>query len=130
VVVVRFLLIAIATALALSLPVLLSARAHAAGDMQNPDRLRGEMFIAGATLVDPPPEEVRDTHAYLTISGDAARRLYNTLKVPASADLCLSGRRLKRVGNISCSVGGKARDARCDFGLNLTDGSIAPGLVC
>lgn len=129
-IVVRFLLIAIATALALSLPVLLSARAHAAGDMQNPDRLRGEMFIAGATLVDPPAEEMPDTHAYLTISGDAARRLYNTLKVPAVADLCLSGRRLKRAGHLSCSVGAKAADARCDFALNLADGSIAPGLVC
>jgi hypothetical protein len=129
-VVVRFLLIAIVTAFVLSLPALLSARAHAAGDMQKPDRLRGEMFIAGATLIDPPPEEVHDTHAYLTISGDAARRLYNTLKVPAAADLCLSGRRLKRVGNVSCSVGAKPTDARCDFALNLADGSTAPGLVC
>ena len=126
----RLHLIAIGAGLALALPVLLAPAVHAAGDMQHPDRLRGEMFIAGATLVDPPTDEKRDTHAYLTISGDAARRLYNTLKVPAKADACLPGRRLKSVGHVSCSVGAKASDARCDFGLNLADGTIAPGLVC
>lgn len=129
-VVVRVLLIAIATALVLSLPALLPGRAHAAGDMQHPDRLRGEMFIAGATLVDPPPEEAHDTHAYLTISGDAARRIYNGLKTPDIADDCRSGRRLKRVGAISCSVGAKTDDASCDFALKLDDGTTAPGLVC
>jgi len=35
--------------------------------MQHPDRLAGEMFIAGATLVDPPPGEAADTHAYFSL---------------------------------------------------------------
>lgn len=119
-----------AAGLGLSLLVLMSPVAIAAGDMDHPDRLRGEMFIAGATLIDPPTEEPRNTHAYLTISGDAARRMFNSLKAPAEADACVPGRRLKRLGHVKCSVGAKAADATCDFSLNLTDGTLASGLVC
>jgi hypothetical protein len=115
---------------AVSAAILMPLAAHAAGDMQHPDRLRGEMFIAGATLVDPPADEPRATHAYLTISGDAARRMYATLKAADEPDLCQPGRRLKRLGNITCTVGARPADARCDFSINLGDGSLAPGLVC
>jgi hypothetical protein len=116
--------------IALLSALLLSPTVQAAGDMQSPDKLRGEMFIAGATLVDPPADEKRDTHAYLTISGDAARRLFNTLKVAAEPDLCEPGRRMKNVGHVHCSVGTRPSDARCDFALRLADGTLAPGLVC
>ncbi len=109
---------------------LLAPSARAAGDMQNPDRLRGELFIAGATLVDPPDGERTDTHAYLTIAGDAARRLYATMPAAAIQDLCTPGRRLKRAGHVTCSVGARPGDARCDFAINLGDGSLAPGSVC
>jgi hypothetical protein len=108
----------------------LVAMAAVAASPSKPERLRGEVFIAGATLVDPPPDEPRDTHAYLTIDGNAARRLFVALKVADVPDLCLPGRRMKRVGHITCTVGATAADARCDFGLNLGDGSAAPGLVC
>ena len=104
--------------------------ATATADAPDPDRLRGEMFISGATLVDPPPEEPRDTHAYVSIEGTAARRMYDALKVAATPDLCVSGRRLKRAGHVACSVGTKPSDARCDFAVNLVEGSLAPGLVC
>jgi hypothetical protein len=104
--------------------------AFAAGDMQNPDRLRGEMFIAGKTLVDPPVDEKRDTHAYMTVSGEAARRLFNTMKAPAQADLCQPGRRLKSAGHLRCSVGAKAADAKCDFSVDLASGTLGAGLVC
>jgi hypothetical protein len=110
--------------------VLLSLPANAAGDMQNPARLRGELFIAGATLVDPPPDERRDTHAYMTVSGEGAARLYAAMAGAATPDLCIPGRRLKRAGPLTCSVGARASDARCDFAINLGDGSLAPGLVC
>jgi hypothetical protein len=104
--------------------------AFAAGDMQNPDRLRGEMFIAGKTLVDPPTDEKRDTHAYMTVSGEAARRLFNTIKAPVKADLCQPGRRFKSVGHLRCSVGAKSADAQCDFSIDLASGTLGAGLVC
>jgi hypothetical protein len=104
--------------------------AFAAGDMQNPDRLRGEMFIAGRTLVDPPPEERRNTHAYLTVTGEAARRLFNTMTAPATADLCQPGRRMKSAGHLRCSVGTKPAEAQCDFSIDLSNGMLGAGLVC
>ena len=102
----------------------------AAGDMQHPDRLAGEMFIAGATLVDPPPGEPADTHAYLSLTGSAARSLFRALKAPEMPDACLPGRKMKSIGPIHCSVGAKPGDARCDFGIDLARGITAPGLVC
>jgi hypothetical protein len=115
-------------ALAMSAIILLPAAAYAGGDMQNPDRLRGQMFIAGATLVDPPPDEPRRSHAYLEVTGDAARHLYETMPAHAVPDLCSPGRRFKQAGHLTCSVG--ARDARCAFAIDLRDGALAAGTVC
>lgn len=107
-----------------------SALVAAPGDMQHPDRLTGAMFIAGATLVDPPPDEKSNTHAYLTLTGAAARRLYASIDAPAKPDLCVPGRRLKAVGSVQCSVDGKGGDAQCAFALDLRNGSARPGTVC
>jgi len=101
-----------------------------AADMQHPDRLAGEMFIAGATLVDPPPDEARGSHAYLSLTGVAARDLYRAMKAAETTDACSPGRRAKRVGALRCSVGAKPEDARCDFAIELTRGALAPGLPC
>lgn len=122
-------LAAILCAASLSVALLAPVDAVAGGAVKS-ERLRGELFIAGATLIDPPLDEPHDSHAYLMIEGSAARRLYVGLKAADVPDLCLPGRRVKRVGHLTCSVGATAADARCDFGLNLGDGSAAPGLVC
>ncbi len=53
--------------------VLLLAAAPALAQPQHPERLAGSLFLGGATLVDPPPEEATGTHAYITITGAAAR---------------------------------------------------------
>lgn len=111
-------------------PAMSTGAAGDAGDMQHPDRLAGEMFIAGATLVDPPPGERDDTHAYLSLSGPAARRLFRALKTTATTDACSPERRLKTVGALRCSVGRKTDDARCDFAIDLVRGVIAPNSVC
>ena len=36
---------------------------------QEVSQLRGEAFLAGKTAVDPPPDEPKNSHAYLTVSG-------------------------------------------------------------
>jgi hypothetical protein len=101
-----------------------------AADMQHPARLAGEMFIAGATLVDPPPDEPNDTHVYFSLSGTAARQLYRSLKAAEILDACTPGRRMKTVGHVRCSVGAKPNDALCDFAIDLARGTVAPGSVC
>jgi hypothetical protein len=103
---------------------------EAAGDMQHPIRLTGELFVAGATLVDPSPDEPTGTHAYLHLTGAAARKVFDTLKAKEKADACVPGRRLKAAGPVVCSVRGKTDDAYCDFALDLTRGVIASGSAC
>lgn len=107
-----------------------SLPAQAAGDMQHPIRLTGELFVAGATLVDPPPDEPSGTHAYLHITGAAARRVFDSLKATEKADACVPGRRIKAAGAVMCSARGKADDAYCDFALDLTRGTTASGTAC
>jgi hypothetical protein len=102
----------------------------AAGEMGHPIRLTGELFVAGATLVDPPPDEPTGTHAYLHLTGAAARRVFDALKAKEKADACVPGRRLKAAGPVVCSARGKADDAYCDFALDLTRGTTASGSAC
>ena len=92
--------------------------------------LSGDMFIAGATLIDPPPDEPTKTHAYLRLSGAAARKLFDALKPKATADACRPGRHLKTAGPVVCSVGAKPGDAECSFALDLASGGTAPGNAC
>jgi len=107
-----------------------AAPAGAAGDIQHPMRLTGEMFIAGATLIDPAAGEPGDTHAYLHLTGAAARRLFEAIKGAQALDACRPGRHIKVAGPIACSAGPKATDAECDFALELTSGATASGSSC
>jgi len=102
----------------------------AAGDLQNPDALRGRMFIAGATLIDAPTDEPSRSHAYFEVLGDAARHLFESMPALAVPDLCVPGRQFKQAGHLTCSVGTRAQDARCNFAVDLRDGELASGSVC
>jgi hypothetical protein len=82
------------------------------------------------TLVDPPADEPRNTHAYLRLTGPAARRLFDAIKGKVAADACEEGRRSKAAGNVVCSVGTKAKDAHCDFAIDTRSGMIAEGPPC
>lgn len=106
------------------------AASPATAQPQQPAPLTGSMFLGGATLVDPPPEEARDTHAYITITGAAARRMFAAMPGRAVADACEPGRQLKRSGAVWCSAGRAANDAACSFSLELTRGRLASGTPC
>lgn len=98
---------------------------------QDTVRMSGEMFIGGATLVDPPPGEAKNTHAYLTVTGPAALRLYRTMPAQEEDDLCRGdGRKLRRAGSLSCSIGAGGQEAVCDFGVDLRSGTLAGGPPC
>jgi hypothetical protein len=93
--------------------------------------LRGEMFIGGAQLVDPPADEAKDTHAYLAITGPAALRIYRSMPTPEEADSCRGdGHKLKRAGQLSCSITASGREAVCDFAVDLRSGKLAGGRPC
>jgi len=93
--------------------------------------LRGDVMIAGPQLVDPAPEDPRSSHAYVTVTGAAAIRLYRSMTARAEDDICLGdGRKLKRAGGLACSIARSGRDARCDFSLDLRQGTLAGGKPC
>jgi hypothetical protein len=51
---------------------------------QDVSPLRGEVFVAGRTPVDPPPEEPKNSHTYMTVSGPAAMRMYGRSRLGKS----------------------------------------------
>lgn len=98
---------------------------------QDATRLSGEMFIGGATLVDPPSGEAKNTHAYLTVTGPAALRLYRNMPAREEDDVCRGdGHKVRRAGTLACSIDARGQQAACDFGLDLRSGLPAGGRPC
>ena len=97
---------------------------------QEVSQLRGEAFLAGKTAVDPPPEEPKNSHAYLTVSGPAALRMYRAMPAKEEPNLCEQGKRLKRAGALVCSVTRNRRTATCDFSIDLINGALDSGRPC
>jgi hypothetical protein len=94
-------------------------------------QLRGEAFIAGATIIDPPPDEQQDTHAYLMLTGEAANRIFDSLKSSPTEDVCRGdGWVVKRAGEVSCALNRTSGEAECDFSIDLRSGTIATGPPC
>jgi hypothetical protein len=92
--------------------------------------LRGQVFIAGKTPVDPPPGESKHSHAYLTISGPAALRMYRAMRAKEEPNECETGKKLKRAGSLSCSMTGDRKAATCDFSVDLIKGGLDDGRPC
>jgi len=98
---------------------------------QEVSTIRGDLYIAGKTSIDPPPGERKNTHAYLTLEGPGARRMYDAIEIKEQEDACRGdGWKIKRVGNLACAVSRGRRKAQCDFALDLTRGGLAPGSPC
>lgn len=94
-------------------------------------RLEGELFIAGQYVVDPPPTDPTNSHAYITVEGPAALSIYRNMTAAEEEDVCRGdGWRLKRTGDLYCSIAAGGEEAMCDFSLDLRSGSIAGGRPC
>jgi hypothetical protein len=104
--------------------------AIATSSAQEVSPLRGEVFLAGKTPVDPPPEEPKNSHAYLTLSGPAALRMYRAMPAKEEPNLCEQGKRMKRAGMLTCSVTRDGRSATCDFSVDLIKGALDGGRPC
>jgi hypothetical protein len=117
----------VALAVALLAPVCFITPAPA----QESVRLSGELFVAGRTAIDPPAREPKNSHAYFSVEGDAARRMFISMRSKEENDLCRGeGWKLKRAGNLYCSVAANGKDAACDFSVDMMKGALAPGKPC
>ena len=97
---------------------------------QEASPLRGEIFIAGRTAVDPPPEEPKNSHAYMTVTGAAALRMYRAMRAKEEPNFCEEGERMKRAGALLCSLSRDGRTASCDFAVDLLNGALDAGRPC
>jgi hypothetical protein len=116
-------------ALALSLGGLLVAGASPAQEISI-SQLRGQAFIAGKTPIDPPPDQPKNSHAYMTVTGRAALRMYRAMTAKEEPNLCETGKRMKRAGPLYCSLSRNGRSASCDFSVNLQNGTLDDGRPC
>jgi hypothetical protein len=97
---------------------------------QGPVKLSGELFMAGRTPIDPPPDEPKNTHAYVTLSGPAALQMYRNMRATPETDDCQEGRTIKQVGALACSLARNGKSATCDFAVDLVKGALAGGRPC
>lgn len=104
---------------------LASVLAVAAGSAAQAEgtRLQGKLFIGGFTMVDPPPDEPKNTHAGFWLEGKAAMVMYRTMKGKAQPDACHGpGWLSKYAGSAQCAYHPVKRKATCNFTLSLVDG--------
>ncbi len=93
--------------------------------------INGNVSIAGRHPVDPPPNEAKNTHAYLTLKGQGAVRMYRAMTASAEDDLCRGdGWKIKRAGPLACSASSDGKKAECDFAVELRRGALDPGNPC
>lgn len=93
--------------------------------------LRGEYRFHGKTLIDPPPGEAQNTHLGLELEGAAARDLYRRLKARSERDLCLDdGSRTKTQGPIRCTELARKQGWRCEFAIQLDNGTLVSDGAC
>ena len=58
--------------------------------------LRGNFHIGGKSMIDPPPNEPKRTHAYFAIEGASALQMYRAMKAAESEDCVNDGEHAKR----------------------------------
>ncbi|MFN3659423.1 MAG: hypothetical protein ACK4UO_19430 [Pseudolabrys sp.] len=93
--------------------------------------VNGSVYIAGKPPIDPPPGAAKDSHAYLTIRGPGAVRIYRAMPAKAEDDLCRGdGWTIKRAGHFACAMARDGKKAECDFSVELHRGALDPGNPC
>ena len=101
------------------------------GFAQDASAIKGVLHIAGKTPVDPPPNEPKRTHAYLTIQGRGAVDMYRAMRARPANDVCRGeGWTIKRAGPLTCALARDGKEAECDFAIEVATGRLATGNAC
>jgi hypothetical protein len=93
-------------------------------------KLTGDFILGAESIVDPAPGSPLDSHAYLTITGKAAKAMFKAMKVKEQTDLCREGWTIKSVGDLSCSRETSTGAVDCGFSVDLRTGLLAGGIPC
>jgi hypothetical protein len=78
------------------------------------------------------PEEPRDTHLFLHLTGESARALFENMKVDATRLACGAAdfpeMREKRISDMQCSTDGNRYE--CLMAINIKEQRIDAGWPC
>ena len=93
--------------------------------------LSGTYEFAGKEAIDPPPDQPRDTHLQLFLAGNAAKDLYDALKVKAVPDECIGGdAKSKFQGAIACTMHAGGKEYECSFAVDLNNQKLDSVYAC
>jgi hypothetical protein len=93
--------------------------------------LTGQFDIAGATAVDPPADEPRDTHLRVHLTGEAARALYEHMKVSPEEHPCGDPEGLsKSIGSMTCLRRHADGGHECWFAIDIAEQRVEGGWAC
>ena len=111
--------------------VLLAVVAIPASSQDAPKKLTGTYAIAGKEAIDPPPDQPKDTHLQLFLSGSAAKDLYNALKVKATVDECTGpNARSKFQGGIACTMLDGGKEYECSLAIDIKNQKLDAIYAC
>jgi hypothetical protein len=93
--------------------------------------LTGQYLVAGASVIDPPENEPKNTHLHFVLAGQAAKDLYDTIKSTPKTDSCGSkGDLVKSVGEMLCKRSAGGKEFQCWFAIDIANQKITSAAAC
>jgi hypothetical protein len=93
-----------------------------------PRKLDGQYWIGSKTILDAPRGEKKD-RVYFSLSGKAARDMYDAMPAKPVRRACDEGAWVKEAGDLQCVKSGPT-NVMCSLAVTLDRGRTAPGSVC
>jgi hypothetical protein len=116
---------------AIAAGLLLAAIAIPAGSQDTTKALTGSYELAGKEAIDPPPDQPKDSHLRLYLSGSSAKDLYNAMKVKALPDECIGdGARSKFQGGIACTMLEGGKEYECSLAIDIEKQELDAVYAC
>ena len=94
--------------------------------------LTGKFNIKGKTVIYAPADEPKDTHFSIYLTGNAAKTLYEAMKVKPAKERCepQEGVISKYIKEMKCTFTIKENKHECYFAINVKKQIIEGGWMC
>jgi len=92
--------------------------------------LNGQFHISGKSVNDAPRNESKDTHMYIRLNGEAAKKMYKMIKSEPIINRCAVNHLSKFSGNIQCDYFEKTEKYSCQFSVDVKNSKIGLGGSC
>ncbi len=91
--------------------------------------LSGTYAVTAENYLDPSPEEPKNSHFRLQLTGSAAKELYLAIPGSPSLDEC-TGAQAKSSGELQCLYFKSGAKYECAFSLDLIEHKVEYGVAC